>query len=164
QLDQQLTVGFSDKVTRLLQDAVGRGAEVLTGGGTPPGPGYFVEPTVLSGVDPQAALMSTEIFGPLAAVTTFESIDEVVARANATPWGLVAYVMTTDIDRAFYLTERLETGMVGLNTGVVSTPSAPFGGVKESGLGREGGRTGIEEFLETKYLSIPRRTPIGVHA
>jgi succinate-semialdehyde dehydrogenase / glutarate-semialdehyde dehydrogenase len=145
------------KVLTLLADAVGDGASVVTGGSCPQGPGYFVDPTVVSGVRSGSAITKTEIFGPVAAVQTFTDVEEAVAAANATDWGLVGYVMTQDIDRALDVAEALEVGMVGLNTGVVSTPSAPFGGVKESGLGREGGRTGIEEFLETKYLSVPIR-------
>ena len=146
-----------EKVLALLEGAVGEGASVLTGGTCPPGPGYFVDPTVVTGVRPDSAITATEIFGPVAAVQTFTDVDQAVAAANATEWGLVGYVMTQDIDKALNVAEALEVGMVGLNTGVVSTPAAPFGGVKESGLGREGGRAGIEEYLETKYLSVPIR-------
>ena len=146
-----------EKVLALLEGAVGEGASVLTGGTCPPGPGYFVDPTVVTGVRPDSAITATEIFGPVAAVQTFTDVDQAVAAANATEWGLVGYVMTQDIDQALNVAEALEVGMVGLNTGVVSTPAAPFGGVKESGLGREGGRAGIEEYLETKYLSVPIR-------
>jgi succinate-semialdehyde dehydrogenase/glutarate-semialdehyde dehydrogenase len=145
------------KVQTLLQDAVDRGASVMVGGGSPERPGYFVEPTVLTDTAPDSALASTEIFGPVAAIQTFTDLDDVIARANATDWGLVGYVVTQDIDNALNVAERLDVGMVGINTGVVSTPSAPFGGVKQSGLGREGGRVGIDEFLETKYISIPVR-------
>jgi succinate-semialdehyde dehydrogenase/glutarate-semialdehyde dehydrogenase len=146
-----------EKVRVLIDDAVDRGASVLVGGGRPDGPGYFVEPTVLTGTDPRSALTSTEIFGPVAAIQTFTSLDDAIRRANDTEWGLVGYVATQDLDNALNVAERLEVGMVGINTGVVSTPSAPFGGVKQSGLGREGGRLGIDEFLETKYISIPVR-------
>ena len=146
-----------DKVRALTRDALERGATLVTGGETRQGTGYFVEPTVLTNVDPHSALNGTEIFGPLAAIQTFTDLDEAIARANATEWGLVGYVITRDIDHALNVSEQLEVGMVGLNTGVVSTPSAPFGGVKQSGLGREGGRLGIEEYLETKYISIPVR-------
>jgi succinate-semialdehyde dehydrogenase / glutarate-semialdehyde dehydrogenase len=146
------------KARTLLDDAVERGATVLTGGGSPVRPGYFVEPTVLTNTDPQSALTATEIFGPVAAIQTFTDLDDAIGRANATDWGLVGYVATQDIDHALNVAERLDVGMVGINTGVVSTPSAPFGGVKQSGLGREGGRIGIEEFLETKYISIPVRS------
>ncbi|ONI80731.1 NAD-dependent succinate-semialdehyde dehydrogenase [Saccharothrix sp. ALI-22-I] len=143
------------KVQELVTDAVRRGAEVLVGGTTPDGPGHFYPPTVLTGVDPDSRLMSTEIFGPVAAILTFDDEDEVVRRANDTPWGLVGYVFTGSLDRALRVSERLEVGMVGLNTGLVSNPAAPFGGVKQSGLGREGGRVGIEEFLEYKYIAVP---------
>ncbi|MFI7382371.1 NAD-dependent succinate-semialdehyde dehydrogenase [Streptomyces sp. NPDC049813] len=143
------------KVESLVRDAVERGAKVLTGGELPPGEGNFYPPTVLAEVPRDAALTSTEIFGPVAALFTFDDEDEVVAAANDTQWGLVSYVFTRDLDRALRVGERLETGMVGLNTGLVSNPAAPFGGVKQSGLGREGGRVGIEEFLEYKYLAVP---------
>ncbi|MFE1950087.1 NAD-dependent succinate-semialdehyde dehydrogenase [Streptomyces sp. NPDC059524] len=144
-----------DKVERLVRDAVGRGAKVLTGGEVPEGPGTFYPPTVLAQVPRDAELTGTEIFGPVAALFTFEDEDDVVRIANDTEWGLVSYVFTRDLDRALRVGERLETGMVGLNTGLVSNPAAPFGGVKQSGLGREGGRVGIDEFLEYKYLAIP---------
>lgn len=146
-----------DKVLGLLDDALRRGATVLTGGGVPEGPGYFVEPTVLVDVDPASEMTSTEIFGPVAAIQTFDDVDDAIDRANDTEWGLVGYVMTRDVDVALDVCERLQVGMVGLNTGIVSTPSAPFGGIKQSGLGREGGRVGIEEFLDTKYISMPVR-------
>jgi succinate-semialdehyde dehydrogenase / glutarate-semialdehyde dehydrogenase len=150
------------KVQHLLQDAVERSATVVAGGGFPDGPGFFVEPTVLTEVDPGAEPNRTEIFGPLAAIQTFSDLDDVITRANATDWGLVAYVITQDVDVALTISERLEVGMVGLNTGIVFTPSAPFGGIKQSGLGREGGRVGIDEYsideyLESKYISIPVR-------
>ncbi|NGO44325.1 NAD-dependent succinate-semialdehyde dehydrogenase [Streptomyces ureilyticus] len=143
------------KVEELVADAVQRGAEVLVGGHTPQGPGCFYPPTVLADVDPGSRLMDTEIFGPVAAILTFEDEDEVVGRANDTPWGLVGYLFTEGLDRALRVSERLEVGMVGLNTGLVSNPAAPFGGVKQSGLGREGGRVGIDEFLEYQYLAVP---------
>ncbi|WP_129784053.1 NAD-dependent succinate-semialdehyde dehydrogenase [Promicromonospora panici] len=146
-----------EKVRTLVEDAVDRGASVLVGGGRPDRPGFFVEPTVLAGIDPLSALASTEIFGPVAAIQTFTSLDDAIRRANDTEWGLVGYVATQDLDNALNVAERLEVGMVGINSGIVSTPSAPFGGVKQSGLGREGGRVGIDEFLETKYISIPVR-------
>ncbi|WP_420036953.1 NAD-dependent succinate-semialdehyde dehydrogenase [Streptomyces sp. cg28] len=144
-----------DKVVRLVRDAVERGAKVLTGGEVPSGEGNFYPPTVLAGVSRDADLATTEIFGPVAALFTFEDEDDVVRVANDTEWGLVSYVFTCDLDRALRVGEALETGMVGINTGLVSNPAAPFGGVKQSGLGREGGRVGIEEFLEYKYLAIP---------
>ena len=145
------------KVEELVADAVERGAQVLVGGRTPEGAGCFYPPTVLAGVDPGSRLMDTEIFGPVAAILTFDDEEEVIRRANDTPWGLVGYVFTEGLDRALRVSERLEVGMVGLNTGLVSNPAAPFGGVKQSGLGREGGRVGIDEFLEYQYLAVPVR-------
>ena len=146
-----------DKVAELVDDAVSRGAAVLTGGTRGEGPGFFYPPTVLTGVTPDARLMSTEIFGPVAALVPFDTDDEAVALANDTEYGLVSYVMTENLDRAMTMSERLQAGMVGINVGVVSNPAAPFGGIKQSGLGREGGTTGIEEFLETKLVAIPVR-------
>jgi succinate-semialdehyde dehydrogenase / glutarate-semialdehyde dehydrogenase len=145
------------KVQQLVDDALARGATALTGGRLPEGPGYFYPPTVLADVSAESDLMTTEVFGPVAPVIPFDDEDDVIDRANDTDWGLVGYLFTQDVDRAFDLSERLEVGMVGVNTGVVSNPAAPFGGVKQSGLGREGGRVGIDEFLEYKYLAIPRR-------
>ncbi|MDZ4233248.1 MAG: aldehyde dehydrogenase family protein, partial [Dietzia sp.] len=145
------------KVVELVDDAVGRGAEVLCGGSRVDGPGYFYPPTVLTGVAADSALMSTEIFGPVAALIPFDSDDEAVELANDTEFGLVSYVMTENLDRAMTMSERLQAGMVGVNTGTVSNPAAPFGGIKQSGLGREGGLTGIEEFVETKLVAIPVR-------
>ncbi|MFI9630798.1 NAD-dependent succinate-semialdehyde dehydrogenase [Streptomyces sp. NPDC052042] len=144
------------KVEELVADAVSKGAMVESGGVRLDHPGYFYPPTVLSNVSNDAALMSEEIFGPVAPVIPFDTEAEVVTRANNTPWGLVGYVFTQDLDRAFRVSEELEVGMVGVNSGIVSNPAAPFGGVKASGLGREGGRIGIEEFLEYKYLAIPK--------
>lgn len=144
------------KVQKLVDDALGRGARAIVGGAAPDGPGYFYPPTVLTDVDAASDLMSQEIFGPVAAIVPFDTEDEVIALANDTEWGLVGYVFTQDIDRALRMGERLEVGMVGLNTGLVSNPAAPFGGVKQSGLGREGGKVGIDEFLEYKYFAIPR--------
>ncbi|OXS36742.1 NAD-dependent succinate-semialdehyde dehydrogenase [Streptomyces sp. XY006] len=143
------------KVEELVADAVERGARVLTGGRTPDGPGCFYPPTVLADVAPGSRLLQTEIFGPVAAILTFDDEDEVLRRANDTPWGLVGYVFTQGLDRGLRVSEGLETGMVGLNTGLVSNPAAPFGGVKQSGLGREGGRAGIGEFLEYQYVAVP---------
>ena len=142
------------KVADLVADAVGRGAKVLTGGGEHDGAGYFYAPTVLTGVPADARMAGEEIFGPVAPLTPFATEEEVVAAANDTQYGLVAYVYTNDLRRALRVGEAIETGMVGLNQGVVSNPAAPFGGVKESGLGREGGSVGIDEFLEVKYIGI----------
>lgn len=143
-----------EKVNTLVQDAARRGAEVLTGGTTVDGPGNFYQPTVLTDVPSDALLASEEIFGPVAPISVFDTEDEAVAAANDTEYGLVGYVYTSDIKRALRVSERLETGMVGLNQGIVSNPAAPFGGVKQSGLGREGGTVGIDEFLETKYVAV----------
>ena len=145
------------KVEGLVDDAVSRGAEVLTGGTRGDGPGFFYPPTVLTGVSPESELMTTEIFGPVAALIPFDTDEEAVTMANDTEFGLVSFVMTENLDRALTMSERLQAGMVGINVGVVSNPAAPFGGVKQSGLGREGGTTGIEEFLETKLVAIPVR-------
>jgi succinate-semialdehyde dehydrogenase/glutarate-semialdehyde dehydrogenase len=143
-----------DKVGELVQDAVDSGASVLTGGEAVGARGYFYAPTVLGGVEPGARMLSEEIFGPVAPVTTFHADDEALLMANDTEYGLVAYLFTQDITRALTVAEGLETGMVGLNQGIVSNPAAPFGGVKHSGFGREGGEEGIEEYLETKYVGI----------
>ncbi|MEP9394804.1 NAD-dependent succinate-semialdehyde dehydrogenase [Gordonia sp. VNQ95] len=150
------------KVERLVTDAVDRGAEIRCGGIPVDGPGHFYPPTVLTGVSGDAELMRTEIFGPVAALIPFDgdgtdADDTVIGMANATPWGLVGYVCSADADRLAEIADALEVGMVGLNTGLVSNPAAPFGGVKQSGLGREGGRLGIEEFLDVKYTSTPIR-------
>jgi succinate-semialdehyde dehydrogenase/glutarate-semialdehyde dehydrogenase len=144
------------KVAGLVDDAVARGAKVVTGGRTIRGRGYFYRPTVLVDVSPDSDLCFAEIFGPVAAIQTFSDDDEAVRRANETDWGLAGYVFTQDIDLAFRVSEELEVGMVGLNAGIVSNPATPFGGVKHSGLGREGGSVGIEEFLEQKLIVMPR--------
>jgi len=143
-----------DKVDELVRDAVDRGARVVTGGARVGERGYFYAPTVLADVPADARLLHEEVFGPVAPIATFETEDEAVEAANDTEFGLVAYVFTRDLQRALRVSERIETGMVGLNVGVVSNPAAPFGGVKWSGFGREGGVEGIEEYLETKYVGI----------
>jgi len=150
-----IDVASRSKAHDLVQDAVKRGATVLTGGELPEGPGCFYPPTVLTGIAPDAAIIDNEIFGPVAAIRTFETEDEAVAAANDTEFGLAAYLFTQHLDRALRVAERLESGMIGINTGLVSNPAAPFGGVKQSGLGREGGRVGIDEFLEYKYMAVP---------
>lgn len=142
------------KVTELVADAVDAGARVLTGNKTLDGPGHFYTPTVLHEVPREARMFSEEIFGPVAPITTFGSDDEAIELANATEFGLVSYAFTRDLKRAVTVAERLESGMVGLNQGIVSNPAAPFGGIKASGLGREGGPEGIEEYLETKYVGL----------
>jgi succinate-semialdehyde dehydrogenase/glutarate-semialdehyde dehydrogenase len=142
------------KVADLVSDATGRGAQVLVGGREGDGAGYFYEPTVLADVSGDARLLKEEIFGPVAPVIGFDDEDAAIAAANDTEYGLVAYLYTRDIKRAFRVIERLETGMVGLNQGMVSNAAAPFGGVKASGFGREGGPEGILEYLETKYVAM----------
>jgi succinate-semialdehyde dehydrogenase/glutarate-semialdehyde dehydrogenase len=142
------------KVAELVEDAIGRGAKAVVGGHTRNGAGYFYDPTVLTDVPQDAKLLKEEIFGPVAPVKGFSDEDEAIAAANDTEYGLVAYVYTNDLKRALRVVERLETGMVGLNQGMVSNAGAPFGGIKQSGFGREGGYEGIEEYLETKYVAI----------
>ncbi|MHB8186269.1 MAG: NAD-dependent succinate-semialdehyde dehydrogenase [Dermatophilaceae bacterium] len=143
-----------EKVQSLVDDAVARGARLLTGGKAVEGDGYFYLPTVLTDVPESARMRDEEIFGPVAGMSSFISEDEVIAAANDSEYGLVSYVYTNDLKRALRVAEALECGMVGLNQGVVSNPAAPFGGVKSSGLGREGGPSGIDEYLETKYIGI----------
>ncbi len=143
-----------EKVQELVSDAVDRGARVLTGGEAIGGPGHFYAPTVLADVDPQARTLHEEIFGPVAPVTTFSSDDEAIERANDTEYGLVAYAFTQDLNRAFSVIEGLDTGMIGVNQGMVSNAGAPFGGVKHSGFGREGGPEGLHEYLETRYVAM----------
>ncbi len=143
-----------EKVAELVEDALGKGADCVVGGSIPDGRGYFYPPTVLNGVTDDARVLKEEIFGPVAPVTSFSDEEEAIARANDTEYGLVAYVYTSDLKRALRVCEGLETGMVGLNQGMVSNAGAPFGGVKQSGVGREGGDEGIEEYLETKYVAV----------
>jgi succinate-semialdehyde dehydrogenase/glutarate-semialdehyde dehydrogenase len=143
-----------EKVSELVQDALDKGATCVVGGEIPDGRGYFYPPTVLGGVPDDARVLAEEIFGPVAPVTSFESEEDAIARANDTEYGLVAYVFTRDIKRALRVCEGLDTGMIGLNQGMVSNAGAPFGGVKQSGIGREGGHEGLEEFLETKYVAV----------
>jgi succinate-semialdehyde dehydrogenase/glutarate-semialdehyde dehydrogenase len=143
-----------EKVDELVGDALERGAHAVVGAKPGDGRGYFYQPTVLSGVTRDARVLKEEIFGPVAPVTSFDSEQEAVAAANATEYGLVAYVYTRDLKRAFRVVEGLQTGMVGLNQGIVSNPAAPFGGVKQSGFGREGGREGIDEYLDLKYVAM----------
>jgi succinate-semialdehyde dehydrogenase / glutarate-semialdehyde dehydrogenase len=142
------------KVDDLVRDAIGKGATAVVGGHARDGAGYFYDPTVLTDVPPSAEMLHEEIFGPVAPITGFSDEDEAIAAANDTEYGLVAYVFTRDLKRALRVVERLETGMVGLNQGMVSNAAAPFGGIKQSGFGREGGHEGIEEYLETKYVAI----------
>ena len=159
-LDEGVAVGpmisasARNKVHALVLDACERGARLLTGGQPVDGTGHFYPPTVLTDVPADADIVCTEIFGPVAAIQTFASEDEVIAQANSSPYGLASYVFTRDLGRGLRMADRLEAGMVGLNRGIVSDPAAPFGGVKQSGLGREGGREGVLEYLETQYISV----------
>ena len=144
-----------ESVSQLVTDAVHDGAELLVGGTVPDGPGYFYPPTVLLGVPAGATITSEEIFGPVAAISPFDTEEEAIERANATEYGLASYAYTNDLTRTIRLAESLDYGMVGINTGLISNPAAPFGGVKASGFGREGGFEGIEEYLDTTYVSLP---------
>jgi succinate-semialdehyde dehydrogenase/glutarate-semialdehyde dehydrogenase len=141
-------------VSALLDDAVRKGARVVVGGEPVEGPGFFFQPTVLAGVTADADVNREEIFGPVAPVRTFSTDDEAIRMANDTEYGLVSFVFTRDLARAIQISEALEYGMVGVNQGIVSNPAAPFGGIKASGIGREGGAEGIEEYLETKYVGL----------
>jgi succinate-semialdehyde dehydrogenase/glutarate-semialdehyde dehydrogenase len=142
------------KVEELVADALSRGARALLGGKRVDGPGYFFEPTVLVDVPDDARLLREEIFGPVAPIATFATEEQALQAANRTEYGLVAYLYTRELNRAIRVSEGIESGMVGLNQGVVSNPAAPFGGVKQSGFGREGGFEGIAEYLETKYVAL----------
>jgi len=144
-----------EKISALVKEAVDFGVEVVTGGETPEGPGYFYPPTVLRGVPANARILHEEIFGPVAPIVTFGTEGEAIAAANDTEYGLAAYVYTTDLGRALRMSEQLETGMLGVNAGAISNAAAPFGGVKQSGMGREGGSEGIEEYLSVQYIGIP---------
>ena len=144
-----------ENLERLVNTTVSEGGSILTGGKSSEGPGYFFEPTVLIDVKPKSTILGEEIFGPIAPIVKFKTEQEAIDLANDTVYGLVSYAYTQDLKRGLRLVEQLETGMTGLNTGLVSNAAAPFGGVKQSGLGREGGLEGIHEYLETKYVMIP---------
>lgn len=148
----------SDQLTTvqgLVQDAIAKGARLLTGGVAPEGPGYFYPPTVLTDVPRDARILKEEVFGPVVAITGFDTEGEGIALANDTEYGLAAYVYTRDLSRALRIAENVESGMVGINRGVISDVAAPFGGIKASGFGREGGIEGIDEYLETRYVALP---------
>jgi succinate-semialdehyde dehydrogenase/glutarate-semialdehyde dehydrogenase len=145
------------KVQALVDDALDSGAELLAGGSPIDGPGYFYPPTVLDEVPAGARLLREEVFGPVAPIVRFDAEDEAVEAANATEFGLVSYLFTQDLDRALRVGDRLDTGMVGINQGMVSNAAAPFGGIKESGLGREGGAEGLEDYTDLKYLAVASR-------
>ena len=144
-----------ESVHQLVTDAIHDGARLVTGGTVPDGPGFFYSPTVLTDVHPESEINTQEIFGPVAPITTFSTEEEAVARANASEYGLASYAYTRDLARTIRLAESLDFGMVGINTGLISNPAAPFGGVKSSGFGREGGFEGIEEYLDTTYVALP---------
>jgi succinate-semialdehyde dehydrogenase/glutarate-semialdehyde dehydrogenase len=144
-----------ENLQRLVDQTVREGGEIVTGGKSGDGAGYFFEPTVLMDVAPGSTILREEIFGPIAPITRFKTEEEAIRLANDTEYGLVSYAYTADLKRGLRLVEALDTGMTGLNTGLVSNAAAPFGGVKQSGLGREGGAEGIQEYLETKYVMIP---------
>ncbi|WP_319430434.1 NAD-dependent succinate-semialdehyde dehydrogenase [Mycobacterium sp. RTGN5] len=144
------------KVQELVDDAVDKGAKVALGGQAPGGPGNFYPATVLTDIPPNARILTEEVFGPVAPIIGFDTEDDGVAAANATEFGLAAYIYTESLDRALRVAEAIESGMVGVNRGVISDPAAPFGGVKESGFGREGGFEGIEEYLDTKYIALTK--------
>jgi succinate-semialdehyde dehydrogenase/glutarate-semialdehyde dehydrogenase len=154
QLGPLINEGAREKIERLVADAVDRGARVRCGGSRIAGPGFFYPPTVLDQVPAESEMLADEVFGPVAPIVAFEDESDAIAAANDTEYGLVAYVYTRDIKRAFRVCEALETGMIGLNQGLVSNPAAPFGGVKQSGFGREGGAEGIHEYLEVKYVAL----------
>ncbi|MBB3035853.1 NAD-dependent succinate-semialdehyde dehydrogenase [Hoyosella altamirensis] len=148
----------SDQLTTvqgLVQDAIAKGARLLLGGVAPDGPGYFYPATVLTDVPAEARILKEEVFGPVVAITGFTDEDEGIRLANNTEYGLAAYVYTRDLDRALRVAESVETGMIGINRGVISDVAAPFGGVKASGFGREGGVEGIDEYVETRYVALP---------
>ena len=142
------------KVARLVDAARGAGARVCVGGTLPAGRGFFYPPTVLDRVTPDSPILAEEIFGPVAPVVAFDRVEDAIRMANATDQGLVSYVYTRDLARGLRVAEALEAGMIGLNRGLVSDPAAPFGGMKQSGIGREGGPEGILEYTETKYIAV----------
>ena len=146
-------------MTRLVETTKAEGGNILAGGEAAEGDGYFFAPTVIDNVKPGSTILQEEIFGPIAPITRFKTEEEAVRLANDTEYGLVSYAFTADLKRGLRLIETLDTGMTGLNTGLVSNAAAPFGGVKASGLGREGGPEGINEYLETKYVMTP--DPLG---
>lgn len=154
QVGPLINEGQREIVEGLVADATDKGGKLLTGGTRPEGPGYYFPPTVIGELTQDAAILTDEVFGPVAPIRAFSTEEEGIAAANATEYGLAAYVYTKDLGRAFRTIEALDTGMVGLNRGVISNPAAPFGGIKQSGYGREGGFEGIEEYLETKYVGM----------
>ena len=153
QVGPMASVSARDSLAKAVQSAVDSGGRVALGGDRQAGPGYYFPPTLIDAVPADAPVLDHELFGPVAPVVSFDSEDDVISMANSTEMGLGSYLYTQDVRRGLRVAEQLEAGMVGLNTGVLSDPAAPFGGVKQSGIGREGGRHGIHEFLETKYIA-----------
>jgi succinate-semialdehyde dehydrogenase/glutarate-semialdehyde dehydrogenase len=153
QLGASVSVKERNKIAELVDNSIKAGAKVLTGGKTPAGPGAFYPATVLE-VDKKAEILNHEVFGPVAPVVIFETDAEAIELANNTDFGLISYVYSENLKRAIQISEAIESGMVAINRGLISDPAAPFGGVKQSGLGREGGFDGIHEFLETKYIGV----------
>jgi succinate-semialdehyde dehydrogenase/glutarate-semialdehyde dehydrogenase len=154
QLGPLINAAGREKVVSLVDGALRDGARLTVGGTAPDGPGFFYPPTVLVDVPADAAILREEVFGPVAPLVLFDTEEEAVALANDTEFGLVAYVYTGDLQRGLRFSEALESGMIGLNRPLVSDPAAPFGGVKQSGLGREGGHDGLLEFMESKYIAV----------
>jgi succinate-semialdehyde dehydrogenase/glutarate-semialdehyde dehydrogenase len=154
QVGPLIDAGARENVHALVSAAVDAGASILTGGAPVDGPGYFYQPTVLGDVPNDAAILGQEIFGPVAPVTTFATEEEAIRLANGTEYGLASYVYSKDFNRLLRVAEQIEFGMVGFNAGVISNAAAPFGGVKQSGLGREGGSEGIAEYTTTQYIGI----------
>jgi succinate-semialdehyde dehydrogenase / glutarate-semialdehyde dehydrogenase len=159
-LDEGVDVGplvnasTRDKVEHLVNDANAGGARILTGGKRPPGRGFFYEPTVITDIDPHSEILHTEIFGPVAPIIKFDKLSDVITRANETIFGLAAYVFSGNVGRALSVAQAIDAGIVGVNRGFVSDPAAPFGGMKQSGLGREGSQDGMHEFLEKRYIAV----------
>ena len=143
-----------NNMVALVKDATAKGAKIRTGGRCPDGPGFFFPPTILTDVTDDAEVMNEEIFGPIAPIQRFSTTDEVIAKANNTPYGLISYIFTRNLAKGLGVAESIDCGMIGLNRGIVSDPAAPFGGVKQSGVGREGAHEGMLEFLEKKYIAV----------
>ena len=146
--------GAQNNMVAFVEDATRKGAKIVIGGRRPDGPGFFFPPTILTDVADDAEVMNDEIFGPIAPIQRFSTTDEVIAKANNTQYGLISYIFTRDLAKGLGVAESIDSGMIGLNRGIVSDPAAPFGGVKQSGLGREGAHEGMLEFLEKKYVAV----------
>jgi succinate-semialdehyde dehydrogenase/glutarate-semialdehyde dehydrogenase len=153
QLGASVSINERNKIAELVDESVASGGKVIVGGTLPDGPGAFYPATVIE-VASDNPILNHEVFGPVAPVVTFDTDEEAITLANSTDYGLISYVYSEDLKRALRMAEAIESGMVAINRGVISDPAAPFGGVKQSGLGREGGFDGIHEFLETKYIGV----------